>query len=118
MGGSEPATDSFSVGAGGPDCTAVDAAPTEGMLDVDESESNPPDEDEPEPDELGHRIDPIMPLPLQVIGLCGVVGAVVDGGGAVVDGGGAVVGVGVGVVVGVDAPGISAAPCCSMAAGL
>lgn len=110
--------DRFSVGAGRPDCTAsVFAAPTEDVLDVDESESNPPDEDEPEPDELGHRIDPITPLPLQVIGFCGLVGAAV-GGGAVVGGGGAVVGVGGGVVVGVDAPGISAAPCCSMAAGL
>ncbi|HEX3564042.1 MAG TPA: hypothetical protein VHU17_01610, partial [Acidimicrobiales bacterium] len=100
----------FSVGADEPDCTAsVDAAADveafDELPDGDESESNPADGDELDPD-LGHRIDPITPLPLQVIGLGGVVGAVVDGGVVV---GGAVVGV---VVVGVEAPGISASPCC------
>jgi hypothetical protein len=107
----------FSVGPDEPDCTAsVDGAGDDEAFDEppdgDESESNPADPDELDPD-LGHRIEPITPDPLQVMGLEGVVGAVVVGGGVVV--GVVVVG---GAVVGVEAPGISDSPCCSMAAGL
>jgi hypothetical protein len=113
MGGNKRAMARFSVGADRPACTAsLDGAPDDEAFDGEESESNPADGDEPDPDDLGHRIDPITPLPLQVIGLGGVVGAVVVGGAVV---GGAVVGV---VVVGLEAPGISESPCCSMAAGL